>query len=157
MSALSRWSPAVVILMVAISGCGKEDATGPRIAPCPDDTGAAEVTVVRIGASVRFHWEPECAVAFLLVEQEQEGSDRWFIKTDEDRWDDPTYPANRFAPPITYGVEPQGVHESFGPEDLLSGVTYVLVLWRVLPENSTAVCQFRFETACLMAVAEFVR
>jgi len=116
--------------------------------------GFVGVTVTT-GLSVGFDWEPPCAVAFLIVQGE--AGDQWIISTDNQQWDDPAYQSNRFAPPVTYGTNPQGVDDTFGPEDLFSGLTYELYLYRVLPENSSAVCQIQFGQVCLLALVEFVR
>ena len=58
--------------------CG-DDGADPDPIACTADTGSVEVTVTT-GASVRFDWEPACAVALLLVEQQ--GGDMWLIGTD---------------------------------------------------------------------------
>ena len=64
---------------------------------------------------------------------------------------------NLITPPVTYGATPSVVDEIRPPETLVAGVTYELILWRALRENSTAVCQSQFENGCLLAVHEFVR
>ena len=64
---------------------------------------------------------------------------------------------NLITPPVTYGATPSVVDEIQPPETLVAGVTYELILWRALTENSTAVCQLHRENGCLLAVHEFVR
>jgi hypothetical protein len=141
----------LAFLFFGLVACG-DDGQGPEPIACTDDTGSVEVTVTT-GASVRFDWEPACAVALLIVEQE--ASDRWLIGTAI--VDEPLLAElreNIITPPVTYGVTPSGVDELQPPETLVAGVTYELILRRVFPENSTAVCQVN---ACLLAVHEFVR
>lgn len=147
-----------VVSVLAVFACGVtacgDDGEGPDSIACTDNTGFVGVTVTT-GLSVGFDWEPPCAVAFLIVQGE--AGDQWIISTDNQQWDDPAYQSNRFAPPVTYGTNPQGVDDTFGPEDLFSGLIYELYLYRVLPENSSAVCQVQFGQVCLLALVEFVR
>ena len=147
----------LAFLVYSMTGCG-DDGQGPDPIACTDDTGSVEVTVTT-GASVQFDWEPACAVALLIVEQEG-GGDLWLIGTrtsgSTPGFDDPDG-VNLITPPVSYGAAPSGVDERNPAETLVAGVTYALILWRGLPQNSTAVCQFRSETACLMVVHEFVR
>ena len=150
----------LAFLVFGLVACGDDgdNGTGPDPIACTDDTGSVEVTVTT-GASAVFDWEPACAVALLIVEQEG-GGDMWLIGTrtsgSTPGFDDPGG-VNLITPPVTYGVAPSGVDERQPAETLVARVTYALVLWRGLPEKSTAVCQFQSETACLMAVHEFVR
>ena len=142
---------SLAFLFFGLVACG-DDGQGPEPIACTDDTGSVEVTVTT-GASVRFDWEPACAVAFLIVEQE--ASSRWRIGTAI--IDAPLFALleeNIITPPVTYGVTPSGVDELQPPETLVTGATYELTLWRVFPENSSAVCQVN---ACVLAVHEFVR
>ena len=67
----------LAFLVFGVMACG-DDGAGPDPIACTDDTGSVEVTVTT-GASVRFDWEPACAVALLLVEQQ--GGDMWLIGT----------------------------------------------------------------------------
>lgn len=90
----------------------------------------------------------------LLVEFD--ASDRWWISTPEASWNAPES-GNKIMPPITYGQVPSGINDSYGPEPLLSGQAYELVLWRVLPTGSAAQCQQRFENFCLIALQPFTR
>jgi hypothetical protein len=140
----------LAVALVVVAGACADDPTGVA-AECTDDTGTVAVSVGP-GLTPVFSWDPSCAVALLLVEQE--ASDQWGISTDEATWDDPSQ-ANRISPPITYGVTPASASELSAPEDLTAGVTYELVLWRVLPDGSTAQCMQTLENLCLMAVHEF--
>ena len=141
--------------VVGVMACG-DDGAGPDPIACTDDTGSVDVTVTT-GASVRFDWEPACAVTLLLVERQ--GGDMWLIGTDLPGTlglGDPDL-VNLITPPVTYGAAPSVVDEQHAPEALVAGVAYDLILWRALRENSTAVCQSQFENGCLLAVHEFVR
>lgn len=60
-------------------------------------------------------------------------------------------------PPVTYGTVPSGALELRPALDLVPGRTYEVILWRAIPESSTATCVERFDTFCLMAVTEFTR
>jgi hypothetical protein len=143
----------LVVASAAIGSCSR-DSTGPEQISCMPETNSAEVTVVA-GSSVVFDWTPKCSVALLLVEEEN-GSDMWWISTPEANWRSPDL-ANKISPPATYGQVPADVTNSFGPEPLIVGTTYKLVLWRILPEGSTTQCLMNFESACLIAVKTFTR
>jgi len=144
---LARVAPLLLI------GCG--DATGPEEqgAQCTDETGSVSVTVSQ-GLTPTFNWSPSCAVAMILVEED--ASDMWGAASDEDTWDDPAA-ANLIRPPVAYGSAPSGTTTFGGTQPLMSGRTYEVGLWRLVPSSSTAACQQRFENACLLAVHEFVR
>ena len=141
-------------LVFGVMACG-DDVAGPDPIACTDDTGSVEVTVTT-GASVRFDWEPACAMTFLLVEQQ--GGDVWLIGTDPPGTLDPGEPdqVNLITPPVTYGAAPSVVDELHPPETLLTGVTYTLILVRV-PPGSTAECLRVVFGGCVMAAREFVR
>jgi len=142
----------VLVVGLTVVACG-ENSTASDPEPCTAETGSVTATV-SIGQAVIFDWEPRCAVALLLVEDD--GSDVWAINTDDSTWDDPEQ-ANRISPPVTYGIAPPAIPESYGPLALVDGTTYELVLWRILPEGSTVQCQRRLENACLLAVHAFAR
>jgi hypothetical protein len=103
---------------------------------------------------VVFDWAPDCAVAFLLIEEE--ASDRWGIIA-PGLSNSSTESANIISPSVTYGVVPPGTDEITPPEPLIAGRTYELLLWKIVPAGSTALCQARFENACLLTIKEFVR
>ena len=73
------------------------------------------------GTAPVFSWDPDCAVAWLLVEEGS--SDVWFIESS------PTQ-ANLISPPITFGATslPAGVQTSYGPDPLVRGTSYELIL-----------------------------
>ncbi len=146
---MTRWRCVTLNLAVLLWACGGDGPTD-IAPPCTDDTGAVTVTV---GAGLQpvFNWEPACAIAVLLVEEQ--ASDQWGISTDDTTWGDPAQ-ANLISPPVTYGVTPPGIDEFRPPETLIAGVTYELILWRV-PPGSTTECMNVAFGACLMVVHEF--
>lgn len=146
-----RVTRLVFILAGAFACSG--DSTGPEDTPCEAETSSVEATV-SVEGSVVFDWTPSCAVALLLVEDGS--SDMWFMSTPEDQWTSPEA-GNRITPPVTYGQRPPGEWEWYGPEPLVEGRTYELILWRILPSGSTAECQSRFEDICLLTIETFVR
>lgn len=148
-----KWFKCVLLAVaLGFAACG-DDSSGPNLETCQPETGAVTATVTA-GQSVVFDWEPECAVAMLLVEED--GSDMWAISTDEETWTDPGS-ANLIHPPVTYGALPAGATETEEPLLLVAGTPYELVLWRILPEGSAAQCRQRFENACLLTVHAFTR
>jgi hypothetical protein len=147
----------VVVLLVFTltmwaSACG-DDSTGPALEECTSETTTVSVTVTT-GQSVVFDWEPACPLAMLLVEDD--ASDVWGISTDMESWVSPS-DANRITPPVTYGVTPSGVTEFEEPLTLAHNARYDLILWRVLPEGSTAQCQSSFGNACMLTNHQFTR
>jgi len=142
---------ALTVALVALVAC-EDDVTGPA-AECTDDTGIVTVSVSNAAQPV-VSWDPACAVAMFLVEED--ASDQWLISTDDSVWDDPAQ-ANLIVPPVTYGVVPTGVTAPEPAASLQVGATYEVILWRVLSPESTATCMQHFEQMCLMAVHEFVR
>jgi len=142
MRTLQRFFATAIV--VAIPGCA-EKSTGPEA--CLPSTNFVFATV-NVGTTVTFDWTPGCAVFLLRVESDV--SDEWGIGGQEF--------ANVIAPPITYGqTPPSGALEGPSPRALVSGQTYTLVLWRVLPEGSTIQCQERIERMCLVAEKAFQR
>jgi len=109
---------------------------------------------VTVGSSVVFNWEPNCAVALLLVEQN--GSDEWAI-ADPTLSNTSTEAVNKILPPVTYGQVPSGVDEDPPSSALVPGQSYTLVLWKLVPAGSTVQCQQNIDNACLLAVKAFQR
>lgn len=135
----------------AIVSLACSEGTGPG--DCNANTGTVNVTVTT-GATITFNWQPACAVALLLVEQES--SDQWAITAPG--FDEAATPAaNVILPPVTYGQAPAGTEEFQPPETLIAGTTYELVLWRIVQPGTSPACQERFENACLIAVKTFQR
>lgn len=112
------------------SGIGRDEP----VIDCGPDVTSVAVTVSG-GLTPGIDWSPRCRVSLLLIEEE--AHDMWSLRGGEEE--------NRVAPPITYGVTPNGL--SGGPaEPLVSGHTYEVILWHVGPN-----------TERLLAVHEFTR
>jgi hypothetical protein len=148
---LARLSSIAAFVVFAI-GAACSDSTSPRDVACDPETTSVSATVT-VGASVVFDWSPACPVALLLVEDG--ASDTWLISVPDDAFDSPQ--GNRIRPKVTYGQVPQGIIDTIAPTALVQGRTYELILWRVLPDGSTAQCQQRFGTVCLLTVKTFTR
>ncbi|MDX1494068.1 MAG: hypothetical protein R3253_08425 [Longimicrobiales bacterium] len=142
---------ACILLAFAFASCSDDPVA--LATPCSDDTGSVAVTVSDASPPV-IRWDPDCSVAMLLIEED--ASDQWLISTEEDLWDNAEM-ANLISPPVTYGAVPDGVDASGPAATLVEGTTYEVILWRVLPDGSSADCQQMFGQVCLLAVHEFVR
>jgi hypothetical protein len=142
-----------LVLVCALNASCSEGGTAPSNDPCLPETSQVTATVA-VGSSIVFDWNPRCNVAMVLVEAE--ASDRWWISTPEESWTSPDA-GNKITPPLTYGQIPAGITDSYGPDPLVVGETYELILWRVLPNGSTAQCQQRVDNMCLLAVHQFTR
>lgn len=111
----------VSVLAIALGACsGDESATEP--AELPECTGTVALRVGP-GTTPEFSWQPACRLASVLVEPTQRGlgGDHWSIYSE----------ANTIAPPLRYGVTPQGATLRRDPRSLSAGVQYrVVVRWR---------------------------
>ena len=114
-------------------GCD-EDPSGASGDPvdCDAEVTEVDVTVARTSGNVVFDWTPRCRVALLLVEAE--GGDLWAIGEED---------ANLIEPPVTYGLAPAGL-TIYGPEELVPGTEYELVLWTTSPEADRLVAVHPF-------------
>lgn len=151
-----RFHSAVTLLVAStmLVACS-DDPASPAAEEC--DAGITEVsaTITTSSDAVVFDWDPTCGMVLLLVEED--ASDQWSINAPESNWGSPSM-ANIILPPVTYGVVPAGTVADFPASPLAAGVTYELVLWRILPEgNAGAGCIMTFDSACLVAVEEFTR
>jgi hypothetical protein len=144
-----------VACALAVSSCSR-DATAPSSNACADNTTSVNATI-SVADSIVFDWTPKCSIALLVVEETM-GHDHWWIAGfNPDSVDNPTTGANRIAPRVTFGRVPATITDSFGPEPLVAGTTYIVALWRVLPSGSTLECQQKHGDACLVAVNSFQR
>jgi hypothetical protein len=148
----------LLVLLLSTVACSG-DSAGPTGAECPVGTASVTATVTQ-GAGPVFSWTPACAVAFLIVEED--ASDMWWISpfADEEALISATpEAANRIAPPVTYGQVPAGMAHSDETLPLVSGRSYDVALWRMLPagSQSLAQCQTTFENLCLLTVLTFTR
>ena len=143
--------PLVVLSALLLYACD-DSGSGPDPVQCEAHTSSV-IASVAVGAKVVFDWEPACKVAAILVEQD--GSDVFWIAAPQ-FGETLTQSMNVIEPPYTYGVVLPGM-ESRWEGDLVAGETYDLVLWRILPEGSTASCLGRMDDGCLVAVRSFTR
>lgn len=139
-------------LLVAASSCS-DDSTAPEELSCTATTHSVEATV-SVDSSVTFTWSPACAVALVLVEGDD--GDTWWVSTAESAWGSPET-ANKISPPVVYGQMPSAAADSYGPDPLVAGQTYELVLWSKVPDSVAAQCQATFSGMCLLTVKAFVR
>jgi hypothetical protein len=152
-----RISSAVALLVATplLAACS-DNLASPEVQECDAGASAVSATIgVNNSGVVTFDWAPACGMMLLLVEEE--GSDMWAINAPESSWGSPSA-ANIILPPVTYGQVPAGTVADFPASHLVPGVTYELVLWRILPDgNAGSGCMLMFDSACLAAVKEFTR
>jgi len=123
-------------------------------AACLPETGSVQATIKSTANGIVFDWQPACAVALVLVEED--ASDMWAAMA-------PNLDANAtdvqniIRPPVTYGQVPAGAEEGAPALTLAPGKTYELVLWKVVSPGTSLTCQQRFSNACLLAVKPFTR
>ena len=146
--------PLASTLLVAMIACGG-DSQGPEVTACTAQTGSVTASVDVTAAPV-FAWGPDCAVAGLLVEHAVGGAggDVWFIESS------PTL-ANLISPPITYGTTslPAGVQTTYGPDPLVRGTSYLLILFRVVDPAITTCTDLIPDpplTVCRLLIHQFV-
>ena len=143
---------ALIVATSLLAACGDEDPTEPEATACTPATGTVTATVGS-GTSPQFDWDPACAVALVLVEGS--GGDTWIIGTDDATWSTPEQ-ANLIEPPVTYGAAslPVGVQTEYGPDPLVAGTTYDLILFSVVDASST--CPDLLGTnVCRLTIHEF--
>ncbi|MGH7678082.1 MAG: hypothetical protein ACRENU_06415 [Gemmatimonadaceae bacterium] len=143
---------ALALALALGASCDGRDFIGPD-GSCVQATGSVTATVNTSG-SVTFDWDPACAVALLLIEED--ATDMWAI-TAPGLDDTSTETANIITPPVTYGSVPAGAEQDAPATPLVPGTTYELILWKIVPPNSTVQCQQRFQNACLLTVHPFQR
>ncbi len=141
-----------VAIAAALSSCS-EGSTGPEAPSCLPNTTSVEATV-SVAGSVTFNWSPSCPVALLLVEGDD--GDTWWVSTPESDWESPEI-ANKIVPPVIYGQMPASATDYYGPDPLLAGGTYELILWRAVPEGVASDCEGGFAGMCLLTIKTFVR
>ena len=135
-----------------LGGCSDSSPSAPI--PCSSSTGSVQATVQQTANGTRFDWQPACAVALLLVEEN--ASDRWVISApnmDENSTD----ASNIIVPPVVYGQAPAGATEDAPAQALVPGRTYELILWKAVSPGTSVTCQSRFGNACMLTVKAFVR
>jgi hypothetical protein len=149
-----RSAVALLVAIPMLAACS-DDSAGPEVSECEAGTSAVSATITSNSGSVVFDWAPACGMMLLLVEED--ASDMWAINAPESSWGSPST-ANIILPPVTYGQVPAGTVADYPASPLVAGVTYELVLWRILPEGHAGTgCMLTFDSACLVAVEEFTR
>lgn len=148
---MNRATSVGLALITSMVACG-DDSTGLPGAQCTEATGTVAASVTG-GTSAVFSWEPACSAALLLVEAS--GGDTWLIGTDDSTWTSPAQ-ANRIDPPVTYGQTslPAGVETDYGPEPLVAGTPYDLILFSVV-DTTVTTCPDRFGNVCRLTIHEF--
>jgi hypothetical protein len=86
----------------------------------PGCTGSVTLTV-STGPVPVFSWTPTCKAFFLLVEPVGSGEDQWGVITDS---------TNGLTPPVTYGIVPEGAHQTTAAAPLTPGIPYDVYVWR---------------------------
>src|SRR5688572_26515771 len=147
-----RGTISIAITAALVAGCDS-NSTAPDEPACLPGTDSI-VGTVTVGASVVFDWSPRCAVSLLLVERG--AHDMWSIVPPATGINSPET-RNLIMPPVTYGQVPAGIISTHGPEPLVAGVSYELILWRVIGSGSGTNCQAHPTTGCLVAVQPFIR
>jgi hypothetical protein len=109
--------------MQAVAACSDGAPGGPQLPEC----GNKVTLAVTDGTSPEFSWTPECRLLFVLVEA-MSGEDQWAVITPG---------ANGIAPPVRYGVVPDGAVEASGPAALDVGTSYRLVVARWIGPDPT--------------------
>lgn len=114
------WCRAVVlsISMIAVAACS---SVLDLSSSCPDDVALS----VTPGTEPTFQWSPSCEVVELQVYQG--GHVVWTVHA---------FGGRSFAPPVRYGIAPEGATEQGGPEPLQSGVTYRVFIHEPGPGQS---------------------
>ena len=104
------------IAIVAGLACSSDPA-GPDTS-LPECAGPVTVEVSS-GTSPTFDWDPECRLFLVLVELD--GGDQWLVLSEG---------RNAIAPPVRYGVVPDGAVEDEPAIPLEPGKTYDVALFR---------------------------
>ena len=128
--------------LVAAVACG-DDSMEPEM--CAAETGSVTASVDVSGTAPVFAWDPNCAVRGLLVEGDIEG-DVWNLESS----------TNLISPPITYGTTslPAGVQTAFGPDPLVRGRSYTLILFRLV-DPAVTTCTDLFTDLCRLVIHQF--
>ena len=134
---------AMLMLVVGLAACGG-DSMDPEVTACTASTGSVTASVDVTAAPV-FAWDPDCAVRGLLVEGDIEG-DVWNLESS----------TNLISPPITYGTTslPAGVQTGFGPDPLVRGRSYTLILFRLV-DPAVTTCTDLFTDLCRLVIHRF--
>ena len=104
------------IAVVAALACSSDPA-GPDTS-LPECTGPVTVEVSS-GTSPTFDWSPECRLFLVLVELG--ATDQWIVVSEGE---------NAIAPPVRYGVVPDGAVEQELAIPLVAGQAYDVNLFR---------------------------
>jgi hypothetical protein len=105
-----------IVWSFALTACSS-DSTGPDPS-IPECSGPVTIEV-SAGTMPTFDWTPECRLFLVLVELG--ATDRWIILSEG---------ANAIAPPVRYGVVPDGAVQQEPALPLEAGQTYDVTLAR---------------------------
>jgi hypothetical protein len=100
---------------------------------CSDPTDIAEChgqidLSVTPGPAPVFNWTPECMIAYLVIDDRGDGTGYWTVSSPPGQ--------NIIAPPVTYGVVPQGSTEDLGPNPLEPGGAYLAIAFLTQRDQS---------------------
>ena len=99
-------------------GCSADNVTDPVVLPeCSD----IESITVATGPELSFSWSPACRLMGWNIEPAGSADDQWLVLSEG---------SNSIAPPITYGVVPEGAREIHEAEVLAPGAEYDLHLFK---------------------------
>ena len=130
MSAVSKTIKSFLMIAVlgATASCGDDaDPIAASLTPCTGDVSVS----VTAGVTPVFTWSPACLIDEFLVEPTARGiGDRWSFH-------------GSAGPSITYGVTPAGATTFGGPEPLLQGSEYRVVMRHSASPSFLAIHVFR--------------
>jgi hypothetical protein len=114
-SLVSQWLAVAVVLLVA---CSDDEPAAPIVVPECSDPLTITVTADSV---LTFSWTPYCRLMGWLIELAADGGDKWIV------WSEGS---NSVAPPITYGIVPDGATQVHYAGPLIHGTEYKLLLHR---------------------------
>ena len=110
---------ALIALALASIGCEDDDQVEDPTSGCPASVGVS----ISTGTTVVISWTPNCKLNQVFI-----GPAEWSI------W---VPGKNIIAPPVSYGVIPEGASLSLGPGELIPGREYHVRLYRWVGPSDT--------------------